>query len=423
MLTVDRRENHFNGLEVTQARQRMLQASAVNVLPWLTYSAVDLKRLQHNSVPIPRPVRKCLFKLFLWRPITSAQSQSGCARQDVSKRPNSAYIAAEVTRPASIELSAPLQQVDLDNARQTTDKKLCQRVGSAHKHRSCQSTEANLSKPRLATLSSHKVRGSALNHQGCMAAGLVNASSVRNKCGCISEVVLDRDLCMLAVIETWLNLNDDPVINKLCPPGYTLVNHPRPEEKGSTGGGIGILHKSSLEVETVITKPSYRTFEHLCVKAMLDKHVMLCVVYRPPPSKKNRLTTQQFLEDIEHWLTAIATDITEDVCIVGDFNLHLDKSEHPNTAQFLGILSALELQQLVTQPTHKAGHILDLVITRAGSNTLSSVHVQDVCLADHSLLQFNIKGLTPSQPKVLLFRRAFKNVDRATIGTNLGRVH
>ncbi len=154
---------------------------------------------------------------------------------------------------------------------------------------------------------------------------------------------------------------------------------------------------------------------------MLDKPLMPCVVYRPSPSKMNMFTTQQFLEDIEDYLAAIATDIiTEDVCIVGDFNLYLDKSEHPNTAQFLGILSELELQQLVTQPTHKAGHILDFVITGAESNTLSSVHVQDVCLADHSLLQFNIKGRTPSQPKVLLSRRAFKNVDRATLGTDLG---
>ena len=57
--------------------------------------------------------------------------------------------------------------------------------------------------------------------------------------------MLDRDFCMLAITETWLKVNDDPVIHNLCPPGYALVNQPRPEDKDCVGGSIGILHRSS----------------------------------------------------------------------------------------------------------------------------------------------------------------------------------
>ncbi len=88
---------------------------------------------------------------------------------------------------------------------------------------------------------------------------------------------------------------------------------------------------------------------------------------------------------------------------------------------FLAFLSALELQQLVTQPTHKAGLILDFVITRVVDSTLILVDVHNVCLAGHILLQFNIKGQKPSQPRALLSRRGFWNVDRATLATDLDR--
>ena len=82
-----------------------------------------------------------------------------------------------------------------------------------------------------------------------------------------------------------------------------------------------------MELE-IVSRVPYRTFENLCVKVKLYQPVMLYVVYRPPPAKKNRFTTQQFLEDIEDLLSSIVTYVTEDVCIVGDFKLHLDRNQH-----------------------------------------------------------------------------------------------
>ena len=284
-----------------------------------------------------------------------------------------------------------------------------------HKDRPCHPNEAVLTRPKLVNLPEVTTD----NSHNCVRTGLINARSVVNKCGVISELVLERDLSLLAVTETWLRKGDDSVINNLCPPAYNFVSVPRPDHKSCRGGGIGLLHKSTLEVETV-HRPHFPSFEHLCVRVKLLKPVLICVIYRPPPSARNGLTTQGFLSDIQEFLASITTDVTEDLCVVGDFNIHLDISDDTTAKQFLGTLLAMDLQQLVTQPTHKAGHILDLVLVRSGSTIISPVEVQDVDLSDHCLLQFSIKHPPAQKSKILLSRRKLKDIDMVDFSADIG---
>jgi hypothetical protein len=52
--------------------------------------------------------------------------------------------------------------------------------------------------------------------------GLVNARSLPSKCELISSLIVDSRLDLLAVTETWLNLdNGDLAIKSACPDGYT----------------------------------------------------------------------------------------------------------------------------------------------------------------------------------------------------------
>jgi hypothetical protein len=247
----------------------------------------------------------------------------------------------------------------------------------------------------------------------------LNARSVANKTGLICETVIDKDLDVLAITETWLKQGDDHVINQLCPPGFHFTGIPRPEGKGSRGGGIGVMYRSSLHVQSV-SKPSFTTFEHMCVRLSLQRPVLLCVIYRPPPSQKNGLTTPQFLSDIEEFLTSIVNEANEDLCVVGDFNIHVDIKDDPTAKAFSNLLASLDLQQLVTHPTHKAGHILDLILTRAGSNTISptvSIHASD--MSDHHLVQFTLPQQPLPTPKVLLSRRKFRSIDMEAFSADI----
>ena len=50
--------------------------------------------------------------------------------------------------------------------------------------------------------------------------------------------------------------------------------------------------------------------------------------------------------------------------IAGDFNFHIDDASDVSTINFINLLEAFNLRLHATQATHRAGHILDLIITR-----------------------------------------------------------
>ena len=66
---------------------------------------------------------------------------------------------------------------------------------------------------------------------------------------------------------------------------------------------------------------------------------------------------------------------------LGDFNLHLDKSNR-KTDKFNDILTCFDLKQPVYFPTHVHGHWLDLLINKRISNSIKSVFSAAV-IADH----------------------------------------
>ena len=51
------------------------------------------------------------------------------------------------------------------------------------------------------------------------------------------------------------------------------------------------------------------------------------------------------------------------IIMLGDFNIHMDKPEHPDPVIFNDFLESFDLINFTTFPTHMSKHILDLVIT------------------------------------------------------------
>ena len=94
----------------------------------------------------------------------------------------------------------------------------------------------------------------------------------------------------------------------------------------------------------------------------------------PPPSRKNKLTNEMFLEKF--------TDLNESyvacdrLFVVGDLNVHFDNPSDPCTAALNTVLANLSLEQLVNVPTHRRGHTLDWLITNR------TTYVLDLTVAD-----------------------------------------
>ena len=92
---------------------------------------------------------------------------------------------------------------------------------------------------------------------------LVNARSVKNKATTIHQFIVDNDLDILVVTETWLHSGgvDGHIISALTPPGYTVRHVARP-----TGyGGVAVIHRSSLTLSAREDFPTATTYECLCL--------------------------------------------------------------------------------------------------------------------------------------------------------------
>jgi hypothetical protein len=121
-------------------------------------------------------------------------------------------------------------------------------------------------------------------------------------------------------------------------------------------------------------------------------------VYRPPPSKGNRFKTTDFLLEVEQLFAELVTTPL-DLCILGDFNLHMDNMADGHVAKFMTLLDGFGFQQHVNTTTHRNGHILDLVISRTSSDTVMQVDVHNDELSDHFSVNCTLavgQGITSS---------------------------
>lgn len=73
------------------------------------------------------------------------------------------------------------------------------------------------------------------------------------------------------------------------------------------------------------------------------------------------------------------------VLIVGNLNLHLECTTHSNRTKFIKLLDTFNLHQIVQEPTHDRGGLLDVVVA-SGEYDLQGVVVVDTGLPDHKLV-------------------------------------
>ena len=138
--------------------------------------------------------------------------------------------------------------------------------------------------------------------QNNIKAALWNARSTRNKTLSVYDFVLENNIDILFVTETWLCEDDPVIIGELTPPSYSFLNIPRTQT--DLYGGIGILYRSSLKLSIKQTDIKTITFEHAIVTDVL-RCVQYIVVYRPPPSAVNGFKTKDYLTEIDEFLSDV----------------------------------------------------------------------------------------------------------------------
>jgi hypothetical protein len=119
----------------------------------------------------------------------------------------------------------------------------------------------------------------------------------------ICTFIADNDVDVMLLSETWLRSSgDEAKLKDLAPPGYSVQSFARDSLGVSgRGGGIALVIKDCLRKHATFTQSSlhHPSFEAAVLTVSLNgTRINIACVYRPPPSKKNKLTNAMFFLSI-----------------------------------------------------------------------------------------------------------------------------
>ena len=238
---------------------------------------------------------------------------------------------------------------------------------------------------------------------------VLNARSINNKTLHIKDYVVDNKIDILAITETWLKSDDDCyfTIRDICPQDYVFNHIPRTT---GTGGGVGLLFKKNLKIKKLQTR-TFRSFE--LMEVLLHTRSLttrIVVVYRPPPSSINGLTSPLFFTEFSSFLEPMVSSPGK-LLIVGDFNFAVNNGNDGAALNFLDLLNTFNLTQHIKVPTHKDNNILDLIITREDELTATNFSVHDPVISDHLALHCNLHVDKPQSIKKRINYRKFRSIN------------
>src|SRR5271163_4291895 len=241
--------------------------------------------------------------------------------------------------------------------------------------------------------------------------GLINAQSIVHKAAHVHDLIADNHLDLLAVTETWV-YEDSPNVHKreAAPNGYSIVHaHRRLVGAGGVkkcGGGVALIHRSDIRVTAVPTRPATKSFELLLAKvANCALGLTIAIVYRAPGTSAGEFATE--LSDL---VDSGRLGLRYIIC--GDLNCPGPAgTKGLITVELAEVIDGHSLRQHVLEPTHRAGNILDHILTPAEKVTITDTVVTDVGLSDHFLVTCQVAASIDRPPILKSTFRNWKRLD------------
>ena len=152
--------------------------------------------------------------------------------------------------------------------------------------------------------------------------------------------------------------------------------------------GVALVYRSYCN-SMKIKSPKYSSFEHALWKLSCKGiHFTVLGIYHPPYSSINNITDNQFLDDFLDLLGNTMANYSN-VVVLGDLNIHLNKTDEPVVQVFSQSLEMLGLQQIVTEFTHKDGNLIDIAIIEDIHNN-TECYVEEF-VSDHRFVRVLLK--------------------------------
>ena len=205
--------------------------------------------------------------------------------------------------------------------------------------------------------------------------------SLTKQLNSFQSYIYSTDFSLIAITETWLSNNI--LDGEVLPTNYTIYRH----DRVSRGGGVLLAIKHDLPSVQLLLSSE---IESIIVEITSNKSFIVCVVYVPP------VIDDIYYKHLSDLLFSLPLD--GNVLIMGDFNLpdidwDLLNGGTRFSSNFCDLTVDLNLRQLVVSSTHKAGNILDLILTNS-DNFIDDVVILEPLpcdlSSDHYIVTFRI---------------------------------
>ena len=245
----------------------------------------------------------------------------------------------------------------------------------------------------------------------------LNAQSIKKKELPIIEYLLDENIDFCVISETWLKESDNDWLkqSEFNRNGYKIFSEPR---KDRSGGGLALIYCQTYKVAQISSgcEPS---FQHATWN-ILHKGLSATItgIYHPPYSQERPITNSQFIDEFGEFIPSVLGR-SANCLIVGDFNIHTNDDENPDSFIFNEMLEALGLVQHIQFSTHKYGNTLDQVITKCDQSLSVATTSRGPAFSDHYAVHCRL-NLIQADPEIKVVKsRNLKSVDVNKLGQDI----
>ena len=168
-------------------------------------------------------------------------------------------------------------------------------------------------------------RLSDMHSQPKLSVGIINTQSIRNKSDLINQTISDSKCDMCILTETWLTHSDDTHRVSVTPDSFVFLDSVRAE---GGGGGTALIARQEFKPVKLdhVNDINFKSFEYAMYDLTIPNNdLSIVVIYRPLCNSFNL-----FISDFSNLMTHFIA-CPRKLLIAGDFNIHMNKSNDPNT--------------------------------------------------------------------------------------------
>ena len=221
-----------------------------------------------------------------------------------------------------------------------------------------------------------------------------NAQSLRNKKDELTSYVIEENLDIICITESWVNeAYYGDTIQEFEIDGYKLYLYQR---TGRGGGGVALYVRNSIESVQRSEFKFRQEVESLWVDIFIDKLVYRFGAFYRPPAQNEELNLAMISE-----IEAGCRDREVGTIIIGDFNFpDIDWGRLAGFTRsselFIDCLLNNFLNQVVCTAT-RFTNILDLLLVNEDSLVNSVKTEENLGCSDHNIIRFNFNVASPQK--------------------------